>query len=120
MVDGRSARLGGPWPGGRPAPLTVVLLALTLVGGLLVGALGGTRPAAADEPPRSTAITGWLPSWSTGPALAGIEANANLLGEASPFWYTAKASNGKVTISASVGAATMTTVLDSLRSRGSR
>jgi spore germination protein YaaH len=80
--------------------------------------LMGAAPVASAEQARPALIAGWLPSWATAPAIAGIEANAGLFGDASPFWYTARASKGSVTISQSVGSATMATVLSSLRSRG--
>jgi spore germination protein YaaH len=111
VADGWTARRGVCGPA-RPA----LLLALAL--SLVVGMVTSARPASADDAPRSSVITGWLPSWATTQALAGIEANANLLGEASPFWYTAKASGGSVALTPAVGAVTMTTVLDSLRARG--
>ncbi len=113
MVDVRSA--GSARPSGRGGR-TALLAALATA--VMVALIGTAPPAGAEEPTRSSVITGWLPSWSTTSALAGIEANAGLFGEASPFWYSAKASSGSVTISASVGSATMTTVLASLRSRG--
>lgn len=84
---------------------------------LLVGLLGGAaHPAAADPSPRPL-VTGWLPYWATSSATAAVEGNADLFGEASPFWYTAKASGGTVAVTSSVGADTIAAVTASLRAR---
>ncbi|MDH3957910.1 MAG: glycosyl hydrolase family 18 protein [Actinomycetota bacterium] len=101
----------------RVATLRSAVLAV-VIGALVVGPLATAPPAAADDPARSAVVTGWLPSWATSSALAGIEANSDLVGEASPFWYRARASGGSVSISNSVGSETMSSVLASLRERG--
>ena len=67
-----------------------VVVGMIAVLGLLAGLLAGS-PAAQAETPKIT--TGWLPYWMTSPARpAGINsavANADLLSEVSPFWYSA-------------------------------
>jgi spore germination protein YaaH len=96
-------------------------LFLLVVGSLLlgtVGSLGPAGPARAADPPRAPLVSGWLPSWATQAALAGVEGNADLFSDASPFWYTARASGGTTTVSTSVAASTRAAVLASLRSRG--
>ena len=101
----------------RVATLRSAVLA-AVIGALVVGPLATAPPAAADDPARTTVVTGWMPSWATSSSLAGIEANSDLVGEASPFWYRAKASGGSVSISSAVGSETMSSVLASLRERG--
>ena len=91
---------------------------VTAVLSLLLGLLASAGPAAATAPPKVPVVTGWLPGWATDTALANVEANADLIGEASPFWYTAKASGGAVTVSTTMGADATARVLASLRARG--
>ncbi len=86
--------------------------------GLVAGLLVPLNPAAAADPPRSSPVTGWMPTWSTSASLAGIEGNYDLIGEASPFWYQAKAANGSVTLSTSLDASTRADALARLRARG--
>jgi spore germination protein YaaH len=93
-------------------------LLLALVATLMIGLPGSIGPARAADPPRFPLVSGWLPSWATQDALAGVEGNADLFADASPFWYTARASSGSTTISTAVPAATRAAVLASLRSRG--
>ena len=97
----------------RAGPALPVLLVLAVV----VALVGPARPAAA-QPAAKDLITGWLPTWATASALSGIEGNSDLLSEASPFWYTAKAAKGAVSLSTSTDADTRRRVVDSLRSRG--
>jgi hypothetical protein len=94
--------------------VSVAVLALLVA---LVPGLARPAPAAA-EPGRSPLVAGWLPSWATPASIASVEANPDLMGEASPFWYTARAANGAVSLTATVDAATMASVLASLRGRG--
>jgi spore germination protein YaaH len=110
----REGAPGWTWRAGRRA--AAVGLALTLLGGVLAPA----DPAeAADPAPTSTPlVTGWLPSWATDMALAGVEGNANLFGEASPFWYSARASGSTVSVTTTVAADTRARVVSSLRARG--
>jgi spore germination protein YaaH len=89
--------------------------ALALVG-LLAGLIVPVRPAAAE--PRSPLVAGWLPTWATDAAVAGVEANAAAIGSASPFWYQAKAANGSVSITTSLSESTRATVLARLRAAG--
>ena len=73
------------WPCARPAPPWPVLsLLVAVVLTLLAGLLTPASPAAAVDPTPTPLVTGWLPSWATDTALAGVEANADLIGEASP------------------------------------
>lgn len=106
---------GGRLPAGRAARPGAVLV---LVLALLVGLIAPVGPAAAVEPTRTPLVTGWLPSWATDTALAGVEGNADLVGEVSPFWYTAKASGSKVALSTTMSTATMAGVMASMRARG--
>ena len=59
-----------------------------------------------------------MPSWSTTGSLAAVQANEDLFSEASPFWYTARASGGSTTVSTTMSAATRANVVSSLQSRG--
>ena len=95
-------------------PVLLVAVVLTLLAGLLTPA----SPAAAVDPTPTPLVTGWLPSWASDTALAGVEANADLIGEASPFWYTAKASGGAVSVTTAVGPDVIARVMASLRARG--
>ena len=99
-----------------PTSRSVGLVAVLV--GLVAGLLAPMNPAAAADPPRSSVVTGWLPTWATSSALAGIEGNSDLIGEASPFWYQAKAAKGSVTVSTSLSDSTRAEVLASLRARG--
>jgi spore germination protein YaaH len=83
-----------------------------------MGLLGPANPVAAADPTPSTLVTGWLPSWATDTALTAVEGNADLIAEASPFWYTARASGGAVALTTSVPADTRARVQASLRDRG--
>ncbi|GID31587.1 glycosyl hydrolase family 18 protein [Paractinoplanes brasiliensis] len=80
---------------------------------LVVAALVAADGARADSAPRRL-VNGWLPYWTTTASLASVTANADLWGEASPFWYRA---TGAATISPQPGAGDRT-VVDALRSRG--
>lgn len=112
-MDNRSAVVvGAPPVASRRA------LLLALVGTLLVALMAPIGPARAAAPPRTPLVSGWLPSWATQEALAGIEANTDVFADASPFWYTARASNGTTTLSTTVDAGTRSTVVTSLRARG--
>jgi hypothetical protein len=51
-------------------------------------------------------------------ALAGLEGNADLIGEASPFWYTATATGSSVSITTTVPADTRARALAGMRDRG--
>ncbi len=99
---------------GRPAARSLGV-AVALVG-LVAGLVSATTPAAA-APPVSPVASGWLPSWATSAALAAVEANDDLFSDASPFWYSARASGGSVDITTSVSAATRADTLTRLRSR---
>ena len=80
---------------------------------LAVTVLGPAPPASADAPPRRI-VNGWLPYWSMPASLAAVTANADLWGDASPFWYQA---TDATTLVAHAGAGDVT-VVDALRSRG--
>ena len=106
---------GVPDATGRVArPAVIVAMALTL----LVGLLTPADPAVAADPTPTPLVTGWLPSWATDAALAGVEVNADLIGEASPFWYTAKASGGAVSVSTTMSPDTVAGVVARLRAKG--
>ena len=93
------------------------ILRATLAGivalALGVAALVAIRPAAAGTAPRRI-VNGWLPYWSMPASLAVVTGNADLWGEASPFWYQA---TGATTITGHAGAGD-TAVVGALRSRG--
>jgi spore germination protein YaaH len=101
-------------PSGLSRPAAVLAIALTL----LVGLLAPADPAVAVDPTPTPVVTGWMPSWATDTALAGVEGNADLIGEASPFWYKATASGSSVSVTTAVPAETQARVLASLRARG--
>jgi spore germination protein YaaH len=91
---------------------------LGLVVALLASLVGPAAPASAEDTATHRLVTGWIPSWSTTPGLAAVEANTDLFGEVSPFWYTARAASGATTITPAVDPATQAAVLASLRARG--
>jgi spore germination protein YaaH len=91
---------------------------LAVVASLMLGLLTVAAPASAAATPHSPLVAGWLPGWATDTALAGVEGNADVIGEASPFWYSAKASGSSVTVSTTMAADTRARVLASLRARG--
>lgn len=69
------------------------LMLLTAVS-LAIGSLGGAVLVAAPASAEGTKIvTGWLPYWMTSPArpagVANAVANADLISEVMPFWYSA-------------------------------
>lgn len=98
----------------RPARLTVVLAFLVALS--LTMPLGPVRPAVAED--NEPLVAGWLPSWATEAATSAVRTNADLFGEASPFWFGARAENGSVRITSSVSAATMISVVATLRASG--
>ena len=108
----------GPVEGARQSRPHHTALLLATVATLLLTLVAPAGPARAADPVAGRPVTGWLPSWATGASLAGVEGNADLFGEASPFWYTAKASGLATSISTSVDPATIDGVLASLRTRG--
>jgi len=84
------------------------------IGGVLAAALVtgvSIFAASADTAPRRI-VNGWLPYWSMSSSLNSVTDNADLWGEASPFWYRA---TGATTISKHSGAGD-TTVIDTLHS----
>jgi hypothetical protein len=93
-----------------------VLVAVALLVGLMPGLLGAAPVAAADT--RTPLVSGWMPSWATPASVASVEGNPDLMGEASPFWYTARASGGSVALTSTLSTTTMASVLASLRTRG--
>ena len=84
--NGHSPVLNKEWSHVLRRAVIGLIAVLGVLFGLLVGA-----PAARAETPKIA--TGWLPYWMTSPARpAGINsavANADLLSEVSPFWYSA-------------------------------
>jgi spore germination protein YaaH len=92
--------------------------AFALVLALLVSLLAPAKPAAAVDPTPTPVVSGWLPSWATDTAMAAVEGNADLIGEASPFWYTAKVSAGAVVVSTTMSPDTVAGVLARLRAKG--
>ena len=109
--DMAPASVGAP---GRGRPVGVLAVVLTLLMTLVVPA----APAAAVDPTPTPLVTGWLPNWATSTALAGVEGNADLIGEASPFWYTARASGSTVSVTTTLAPEETAAVLASLRARG--
>ena len=75
-----------------PRRFAVVSLSATLGAVLAAGALLDANPAMADPRP-APIVSGWLPYWMTTPAksqaVASSVANADLISEVSPFWYSA-------------------------------
>ncbi|HEX6887780.1 MAG TPA: glycosyl hydrolase family 18 protein [Candidatus Nanopelagicales bacterium] len=111
-MGGRLDRVGSA---GRRLLRAGALLGLVLA---LLVPLVGLAPAASADPTRSPLVAGWVPGWATTTGVAAIEGNADVLGEVSPFWYTAKASRSSATITASASAASIAAVVGSLRARG--
>jgi len=76
-------------PRARSRALAVVASALAAF--VAVGVIAA--PARADGPPPKRIISGWLPYWVTSPAkpqgVAAATANADLLTDVSPFWFSA-------------------------------
>ncbi len=72
----------------RRALRTFVVSAL-----LLLTALPSlASPAGADTPPRKI-VTGWVPYWATSTATSTVTANADLMSEVSPFWFSLKSAS---------------------------
>lgn len=89
----------------------------TTVAALLMGP--ASVPAAQAQPdPVRPVVTGWLPSWDMATAVRAVEANADLMSEASPFWFTARASGGRVSISSAASTSAMDAVVEDLRGAG--
>lgn len=107
---GANARTRGPLA--TVARRGIVLLAALAIAS---GVLGAGSPAHAQT---RRYVTGWLPSWATDAALAATVANADVFQEASPFWYTAKADAGTVTMSSSVDDDTRARTIAALRGVG--
>lgn len=93
------------------ARLLAVVAGLSVMAGVLVP--GGTASAEVRR-----YVSGWFPSWATDAGLAAAIANADLVAETSPFWYTAKADAGTVTITSSVDANVRAQTVAALRSAG--
>lgn len=106
------------WQDQERVPRAVILLVVALMVAGLAGSSGLQHGARAERAPLRPVVTGWLPSWATEEGLAGVEANAALLKEASPFWYTARARDGATSVSTSVAAGTRAAVLARLRAHG--
>ncbi|HUW77392.1 MAG TPA: glycosyl hydrolase family 18 protein [Candidatus Nanopelagicaceae bacterium] len=65
--------------------------ALPLAVFLIVGALLSPLAHAADPPVRKI-VSGWSPYWATRDSNASITANADLIDDVSPFWFSVKSS----------------------------
>jgi spore germination protein YaaH len=93
-------------------PHRALLLAATLLATLLPSPPGAS---AADVPPRKI-VSGWAPYWATATSTATIAANADLMGDISPFWFSVKSSSGvldQYTPSNSIPMATQVSALHS-------
>jgi spore germination protein len=91
----------------RAAIVGAVAVSLAITG------LVAVQSASADTAPRRI-VNGWLPYWSMSASLNSVIANADLWGEASPFWYQA---TGATTIAQHTGAGD-TMVIGALRTNG--
>ena len=80
---------------------------------LAVTGLVAVHSASADTAPRRI-VNGWLPYWSMSRSLMSVTSNADLWGEASPFWYRATTAT---TIASYTGAGDIT-VIDALHGQG--
>jgi len=95
-----------------------------IVVGLTAGALGlgllaaGTTPAEAATPAPRPIVTGWIPYWDTSDGVASVVANADLFGDVSPFWYSARGNAPSITIGANISASTAATATATLRAAG--
>lgn len=92
---------------GRVWAVTVVT-ALAVTG--LTGA--GTLPDTKADPAPRRVVSGWLRPQYMADALASVRANADLWGDASPFWYSASSAT-RIT-----GTGVDPAVVDSLQSLG--
>lgn len=111
-VRPRSRSVGGRAGAGSPVHVAALVAALVAA---MVAALGlglAAQPALADAPPKRI-ISGWLPYWVTSPGkpqgVAAATANADLLTDVSPFWFSAtKRAGGGVQVgfNSSFGSAT--------------
>lgn len=54
---------------------------------LLMTVLPMQRVLASDSPPRKI-VSGWAPYWATNASTSTITANADLMGDVSPFWFS--------------------------------
>jgi spore germination protein YaaH len=66
--------------------------ALLLAAALLTTVFPIPRALAADAPPRKI-VSGWAPYWATTASTATITANADLMGDISPFWFSVTSSS---------------------------
>ena len=82
-VVGRSARIKLGPSKLRSRPLAA-FLSLILVSGIFA-----SQSATADNPPRKI-LSGWLPYYATASGLGSLNANADLIQEVNPFWFTLK------------------------------
>lgn len=68
---------------------TIQLLSRSLLATTLLFSLIVAPTSYADNPPRKI-LSGWIPYYSTKTALPAALANADLISEVTPFWYTLK------------------------------
>ena len=95
-----------------------ILVGLTS-GALALGLLAvpGAAPASAATTPRPI-VTGWIPYWGTADGVASVVANADLVDDVSPFWYSARGNHPSIYIASQIGSATAASATATLHARG--
>lgn len=64
-----------------------------LAASVLLAVLPSSGASASDTPPPRKIVTGWAPYWATKASSATIVANADLMSEVTPFWFSVKSSS---------------------------
>ncbi len=79
--------------------------------------LVGSAPASAATPAPRPLVTGWLPYWNTAAGLASITGNADLFGDVSPFWYSARGKAPAVYVASQAGGISIPSVVAALHAK---
>ena len=88
-----------------------------LIAALALSFLPLTQAEATDAPPRKI-ISGWAPYWATSASNATIVANADLMSEVTPFWFSANSSSKIVDQYTPSNSIPMATQVNSLHASG--
>jgi spore germination protein YaaH len=91
--------------------------ALLLVIASLATMLPPPFALAADAPPRKI-VSGWAPYWATTASNATIAANADLMGDVSPFWFSVTSSSQILDQYSSANSTPMSTQVSTLHASG--
>ena len=106
-------RFGQDTPSVRRTLATVAASVALVLGLSSVGSV----PASAATPAPRPLVTGWLPYWNTAAGLASVTANADLFGDVSPFWYSARGKAPSVTIASQAGGISIPSVVSALHAK---